>query len=212
MFLVGPFVVSNGTMVTQVDPSKYTFSSAKVQVQNSSAYLLTISIGGAQYFVTAFTAATIECNSSPTLLITPSNPVSNFGVLVQLAWLQSWEQSPMQDGPLSTSNIQSLGLHQVSENFAVVYPGGSYLLPLSAPGYAYSMFSVTLTASAAGSGTAYFWSDSSTDNPAFQESYTTTTTTTMLNGFIMPKGVWLQATATPVAVTLRYDVFPAPAL
>lgn len=103
MQTTGPFTPVAGVLLTEYDPAKYTTASVAVQVQNNSGFALVATISGRSYFIPPFSATTVPTYTAPQLMMVPASTISlNQGSII-LLWFQSGDQSPVRDGPLSTS-------------------------------------------------------------------------------------------------------------
>jgi hypothetical protein len=129
---VGPISLTIDVPVTEVDPAQgLGNSSATVQVQNSSAFVLMVLAGGDVFTIQPFFATTIPVTGTP-IVITPSqNPQNTSGNTITLVWLLQGEQPPMEDGPLNLplSTIEQLinaglntGVGSLLESTAGLYP------------------------------------------------------------------------------------------
>jgi hypothetical protein len=209
----GPYVLASGATQYFNDPTAYQPRATNVQIQNSSAFLLTVQIGGANYLIQPFTASTIPTNNSYQLVVTPGYPQSNFGVLLSLAWLQLNESAPMADGPLTQGSQQSLGLLS-----AAVTPTSStavQILPAPPTGYVYSLYSYTVSyTGATGNVSVAFTPQPPTYS--FGQNVASPWPPISLGGTICTAAEFVSVGPnTPpgftVTVTLRYDLFPQPA-
>jgi hypothetical protein len=108
----GPFTLALGTTVAPApnDPANGA-ASVVVQVQNTSAFVVSIVSGGDTWTVQAFTAATIPATGQP-LQITPTQgPATGVTTAntLTLVWLLADQSPPIPDGPL-TSQIGAPGV------------------------------------------------------------------------------------------------------
>ena len=206
----GPFLLQSGVILTTNDPTQYQPQAVAVQIQNSSGFLITVQIGGANYLIQPFAASTVPTNNSYQINVTPGLPQASFGSLISFAWLQPDEPPPMADGPLTQGNTQSLGLLS-----SVLVVNDAFLhqfLPAPPLGYVYSLYSVTLPLTAATGGAIQV------SNMAVTIIYFPSPAG---SAFSFNLGAIIAATAVgietamnssvyPVTVTLRYDLFPQP--
>jgi hypothetical protein len=117
MITNGPFSLSNGTAITVPDPQNLLgTSSAKVQIQNASPFIVTVSALGQFFTLQEFTAQTIPLTGDGTpITLTPSNgPAGTQGEL-EVVWLLSFETSPMADGQLTGAAQYAIGLGSLLE-------------------------------------------------------------------------------------------------
>lgn len=106
----GPFALSFGTSLNATDPNANGGQpSDRVQIQNESAFSLSILSSGAPYTIPAFQASTIPTlNGGQSITITPSQqPSVNASGSVVLVWLLPGQSSPMPDGILAAGSSSS---------------------------------------------------------------------------------------------------------
>jgi hypothetical protein len=210
----GPFVLTSGQIFTTTDPTAYQPGAVAVQIQNSSGFLITVQIGGANYLIQPFAASTVPTNNSYQINVTPGQPQASFGALISFAWLQPGEDPPMADGPLTQGNTQGLGLLSAILN-VVVNGGGQVIgnfLPPPPLGYVYALYNCTVTPSTATMANMIITSGSADFN------YLTAITapiTLVLNGLVCATTVSVVGNGgSPVGQSvdfvLRYDLFPQP--
>jgi hypothetical protein len=99
---VGPISLTLDTPVTEVDPAQTLGnSSANVQIQNSSAFVLNVLSGGDVYTIQPFFATTIPVTGAPIVITPTQNPQNTSGNTITIVWLLAGEQPPQEDGPLN---------------------------------------------------------------------------------------------------------------
>ena len=112
MITTGPYSLTNGTTVTVQDPQAATgTSSAAVQVQNASPFILTVTAYGQYFTLQEFTAQTIPltADGSP-ITLDPSNGPAGTQGQVEVIWLLAGEIPPMSDGQLTGAAQYAIGL------------------------------------------------------------------------------------------------------
>jgi hypothetical protein len=139
MIPVGPISLTINDPVTEVDPAQALGnSSANVQIQNSSAFVLIVLSGGDPYTIQPFFATTIPVTGTPIVITPTQNPQNTSGNTITIVWLLAGEQPPMEDGPLNLplSTVEQLinaGLNSaVGENTNTV--AGATTIVAAIPG------------------------------------------------------------------------------
>jgi hypothetical protein len=105
MWTSPPVTVTAASFTVQ-NPSKNQNSqpAVAVQIANSSPWLITAQAGAQQFSIQPFVATTIPVALSNDLSIAPQLNVYNLGSgYVQAVWLQTQEQPPQPDGPLTAA-------------------------------------------------------------------------------------------------------------
>ena len=111
MNTVGPISLTLNTPQPEDDPAQgLGMVSAAVQIQNSSAFVLSVLAGGDLFTIQPFFAATIPVTGAPIVITPTQNPQNVSGNIITLVWLLQGEQPPMEDGPLNLplSTIEQL--------------------------------------------------------------------------------------------------------
>ena len=102
MIPVGPISLTLSTPVTEVDPAQtHGSTSASVQIQNSSAFVLIVLSAGDPYTIQPFFATTIPVSGAPIVITPTQNPQNTSGNTITIVWLLNGEQPPQEDGPLN---------------------------------------------------------------------------------------------------------------
>lgn len=230
MISSGPFILTANESMAFTDPTWTQPCAEKVQVQNSSGFLIQASIGGVQYLIQPYTASTVPTAKTPYLNIKTIVAQGSFGALISFSWLQKNEDPPMSDGPLFPGNTQSLGLLSAvgAFTFAPNVGGSSFnvnLLPLPPLGFVYSLFSIAIATTFAPTGDVttfqlegvpaigapvllWFWPGAGGNFIPPQ--------LFLVNGVTTSDAVWSEAIAGSNTdtdsgiLTLRYDLFPQP--
>lgn len=200
--------MTSGQLFTTTDPTVAQPGAVAVQIQNSSGFLITVQMGGANYLIQPFAASTIPTRGSYQINVTPGAPQASFGALISFAWLQPNEPPPMADGPLTQGNTQSLGLLSVT---TVITSGAIYpVLPTPPLGYVYSIFSVTATFG--GGGNCSVLLEGPGGAPLYREpNFPATGDIVSTNSLVVSTALTMQSLPnTSTTVTTRYDLFPQP--
>ena len=86
----------------EIDPAQSGGNvSASVQIQNSSAFVLSILAAGEPYTIQPFFAQTIPTGGQPIVITPTQNPQNTSGNTITIVWLLNGETPPMDDGPLN---------------------------------------------------------------------------------------------------------------
>jgi hypothetical protein len=142
----GPFSLSLGQTTSCPNPSKGGLNFAAVQVQNASAFVLTVLAGGEQFTIQAFTASTVPLagDGQPITLTAAQNPgnVTATNLTVTLVWLlptnsqTGFETPPMLDGPLTSAAIVAAISGTITTQGATTLVGsGSFIAGAGGSGY-----------------------------------------------------------------------------
>lgn len=100
MQTTGPFTPVAGQLAYYPDPSTNQPQAVSVQIQNSSAFSLSVVAGGDDYSVAAYTATTVPTKKAGSIIITPQ-PGEIVGGAMTLVWMQPGDSPPISDGPLA---------------------------------------------------------------------------------------------------------------
>jgi len=107
MITQGPFTLTLGTTLPLNDPGATSNNPAtQVQLQNATAFIIEVNVGGAVYTIQSFTAQTVPTSGGgQQMAVSPLESTGGGGGTLTVVWLLAGEQSPMQDGPLTAAAI-----------------------------------------------------------------------------------------------------------
>jgi hypothetical protein len=122
----GPFTLALSVPQTFIDPATYSENSANVQIQNTSAFQLSITTDGQQYSISPFFSQTVPCSEQGSVTIDPiSQTLGLAGNTVTLVWLLPNEQSPQVDGALTTGSFATGDVLASESTSTILFNGSS---------------------------------------------------------------------------------------
>jgi len=101
MLVTGPYSLTQGTLLQVNDPT-IGIGSAAVQIQNNSAFFVTVLCDGVSFAVQPFMANTLPVDSQGVVINPTANPSGASANEVTLVWLLNGERSTTPNGSLTT--------------------------------------------------------------------------------------------------------------